>query len=69
MEERRLIGRVYFQGEQYVSFAGLIEAIKEVAEDYCEAEFHEACTALRWLAEQLDFSMIVDGIRYEQEQD
>lgn len=69
MERRRLVSRVHFKGEQYVSFADLIESIREVADDYCDAEYHEACTALRWLAEQLDFSMIVDGIRYEQEQD
>lgn len=62
---RKQIPRVFFKGEQYVSFNGMIEAIKEIAGDFCEADFHEACKALDWVAEQLSFAMIVDGIGIE----
>lgn len=63
--EPRQISRVFFRGEQYVSFYEIISAIRDVSDDFCEQDLHEACSALEWLAEQLQFSMITDGIKYE----
>jgi hypothetical protein len=56
---------VFYDGEQYVSFYELIKAIRDIADDFCEEDLHEACGALEWVAEQLQFSMIADGIRHE----
>ena len=67
MEKRHLIPRLFYQGEQYVSFFDMILSIKELSNDYREAGYNEAAGALGWLAEQLEFSLIVDGIRNEQE--
>lgn len=65
MTSRRSVERIFYNNEQYVSFYGIIEAIREIAEDFCEEGYHEADQALSWVAEQLQFSMIVDGIRSE----
>ena len=67
--DSRHISRVFFKGEQYVSFYEVIKAIRDISDDFCEQDLHEACSALEWVAEQLQFSMIADGIRNEQEQD
>jgi hypothetical protein len=65
--DSRHISRVFFKGEQYVSFYETIKAIRDIADDFCEQDLHEACSALEWVAEQLQFSMIADGVRHEQE--
>jgi hypothetical protein len=56
---------VFYDGEQYVSFYEIIKAIRDISDDFCEQDLHEACSALEWVAEQLQFSMIADGIKYE----
>lgn len=66
MEKRHLIPRIFYQGEQYVSFFDVILSIRELSNDYYDSGYEEAARALLWLAEQLEFSMIVDGIRNEQ---
>lgn len=63
--EGRHISRVFFKGEQYVSFYEVIKVIRDIGDDFCEQDLHEACGALEWVAEQLQFSMIADGIKYE----
>jgi len=64
--EGRHVSRVFFKGEQYVSFYEIIKVIRDIGDDFCEQDLHEACSALEWVAEQLQFSMIADGIRNEQ---
>jgi len=61
------VPRILYNGEQYVAFAPFIEALKEVADDFHEAELHEACMAVSWLTEHLAFSMITGGFKDEQE--
>lgn len=56
---------MFYDGEQYVSFYEIIRVIRDIGDDFCEQDLHEACSALEWVAEQLQFSMIADGIRYE----
>jgi hypothetical protein len=56
---------VFYDGEQYVSFYEIIRVIRDIGDDFCEEDLHEACSALECVAEQLQFSMIADGIRYE----
>jgi hypothetical protein len=65
--EGRHISRVFYDGEQYVSFYEIIKVIRDTGDDFCEQDLHEACSALEWVAEQLQFAMIADGIRHEQE--
>ncbi len=43
----------------------VIKVIRDIGDDFCEQDLHEACSALEWVAEQLQFSMIADGIRHE----
>ena len=62
----RHISRVYYDGEQYVSFYEIIKVIRDIGGDFHEQDLHEACSALEWVAEQLQFAMIADGIRHEQ---
>ena len=64
--DSRHISRVFYNGEQYVSFYEIIKVIRDIGDDFCEQDFHEACSALEWVAEQLQFAMIADGIRNEQ---
>jgi len=64
--DSRHISRVFYDGEQYVSFYEIIKVIRDISDDFCEQDFHEACSALEWVAEQLQFAMIADGIRNEQ---
>jgi len=64
--ESRHIARVFYDGQQYVSFYEIIKVIRDTGEDFHEEEFHEAGDALDWLAEQLQFAMIADGVRNEQ---
>lgn len=63
--DSRHVSRVFYDGEQYVSFYEIIKAIRDISDDFCEQDLHEACSALEWVAEQLQFSMIADGIKYE----
>ena len=65
--ESRHIARVFYEGQQYVSFYEIIKVIRDTSEDFYEEELHEAGDALDWLAEQLQFAMIADGTRHEQE--
>lgn len=63
--EGRHIARVFYHGQQYVSFYEIIKVIRDTSEDFKEQELNEASGALEWLAEQLQFAMIADGIRHE----
>jgi len=55
--EGRHISRVFYDGEQYVSFYEIIKTIRDIGDDFCEQDLHEACSALEWVAEQLQFAM------------
>jgi len=65
--ESRHIARVFYEGQQYVSFYEIIKVIRDTSEDFYQEELDEAGDALDWLAEQLQFAMIADGTRNEQE--
>lgn len=70
MNSRQEIRRLIFNGEQYVAYRDIIEALKEVAEDFYYEEYYDTFEALLWLVDQLEFSMIVDTLEnggYEQE--
>lgn len=59
---RQQIRRLIFNGEQYVSYRDIIEALKQVADDYWEEEYYDTFEALLWLIDQFEFSMIVDEL-------
>ena len=65
--ESRHIARVFYDGQQYVSFYEIIKVIRDTSGDFYKEDLNEAGNALDWLAEQLQFAMIADGTRYEQE--
>ena len=58
---------MFYEGQQYVSFYEIIKVIRDTSEDFYQEELDEAGDALDWLAEQLQFAMIADGTRNEQE--
>ena len=62
---RQQIRRLVYQNEIYVAYRDIIDALKEVAEDYLYEEYYDTFESLLWLVDQLEFSMIVEG--YEQE--
>jgi hypothetical protein len=62
MNSRQEIRRLIFNGEQYVAYRDIIEALKEVAEDFYYEEYYDTFEALLWLVDQLEFSMIVDTL-------
>ena len=62
MNARQEIRRLIFHGEQYVAYRDIIEALKEVAEDFYYEEYYDTFEALLWLVDQLEFSMIVDTL-------
>lgn len=62
MNSRQEIRRLIFHGEQYVAYRDIIEALKEVAEDFYYEEYYDTFEALLWLVDQLEFSMIVDTL-------
>ena len=64
--EGRHIARVFYDGQQYVSFYEIIKVIRDTSKDFHEEELDEAGDALEWLAEELQFAMIADGTRNEQ---
>jgi hypothetical protein len=65
--ESRHIARVFYDGQQYVSFYEIIKVIRDTSGDFYKEDLNEAGNALDWLAEQLQFAMIADGTRHEQE--
>lgn len=65
MNSRQEIRRLIFNGEQYVAYRDIIEALKEVAEDFYYEEYYDTFEALLWLVDQLEFSMIVDTLENE----
>jgi hypothetical protein len=62
---RQQIRRLVYQNETYVAYRDIIDALKEVADDYLYEEYYDTFESLLWLIDQLEFSMIVEG--YEQE--
>lgn len=62
---RQQIRRLVYQNEIYVAYRDIIDALKEVADDYLYEEYYDTFESLLWLIDQLEFSMIVEG--YEQE--
>jgi hypothetical protein len=61
---RQQIRRLVYQNETYVAYRDIIDALKEVADDYLYEEYYDTFESLLWLIDQLEFSMIVEG--YEQ---
>ena len=61
---RQQIRRLVYQNETYVAYRDIINALKEVADDYLYEEYYDTFESLLWLIDQLEFSMIVEG--YEQ---
>ena len=61
---RQQIRRLVYQNETYVAYRDIIDALKEVADDYLYEEYYDTFESLLWLIVQLEFSMIVEG--YEQ---
>jgi hypothetical protein len=59
---RQQIRRIIYNNEQYVAYRDIIEALKEVADDYLYEEYYDTFESLLWLINQLEFSMIVDGL-------
>ena len=62
---RQQIRRLIYEDQIYVAYRDIIDALKEVAEDYLYEEYYDTFESLLWLVDQLEFSMIVEG--YEQE--
>ena len=62
---RQQIRRLVYKNETYVAYRDIIDALKEVADDYLYEEYYDTFESLLWLIDQLEFSMIVEG--YEQE--
>lgn len=64
-EPRQEIRRIVFNGEQYVAYQDIIDAVKQVADDFWWEEYYDTFEALLWFVDQLEFSMIVDNFRMD----